>query len=108
MKAMFKRWLGMTDTPEPAMQSAAPNNEPRGCYVYAHESLDGEVFYIGKGTRNRVFHHEQLMGSDSNGAKKARIAAAVGQVTKTIDRPVLYDDPGDDESPSNPAPRDPH
>lgn len=62
MKDALRRWLGLANTPAevPAPSastrpSPADATVPRGCYVYAHESLDGDVFYIGKGTGRRAW-----------------------------------------------------
>jgi hypothetical protein len=36
-----------------------PQDRPRGCYVYAHVSEDGEYFYIGKGTDRRAWSDDR-------------------------------------------------
>lgn len=43
-------------------------------YVYTLSDAQG-VFYVGKGTRNRVLQHEKLQSSERNGAKIARLVA---------------------------------
>lgn len=48
----------------------------RGYYVYAlADPRDGEVFYIGKGTRSRAAQHavEERAGRSSNGKKALRL-----------------------------------
>lgn len=37
----------------------APQIAPRGCYVYAHLTPSGEIFYIGKGSRDRAWNEDR-------------------------------------------------
>lgn len=51
-------------------------------YVYTLADADG-VFYVGKGTRGRLFQHERLSRFDRNAVKKARIMSS-GEPEKAI------------------------
>ncbi len=51
-------------------------------YVYTLSDARG-VFYVGKGTRDRVFQHERLSADDRNAVKKERIRAC-GEPVKDI------------------------
>lgn len=53
------------------------NASARGYSFYVYSLSDGEgVFYVGKGSGDRVLHHQRLPESDKNTAKKARIRSA--------------------------------
>lgn len=74
----------MTETKQQLLaeiSNAAQSGYP--FYVYTLADKAG-VFYVGKGTKARLFQHQTLPKSDKNTAKLARIRASGQMLTHTI------------------------
>ena len=75
---------GMTETKQQLLakiSNAAQSGYPFYVYTLADDS---GVFYVGKGTKARLFEHQKLHKSDTNTAKQARIRACGQSLTHSI------------------------
>lgn len=71
------RVAGLLNTPKQQVLNEITNAAANGYRFYVYTLTDNTgVFYIGKGTKGRLFNHAALLETDSNKAKQARLRAA--------------------------------